>query len=45
MHFISAALVPSNKGFKSFVGWLTLGAGVVLAYIGYAFEAFGSTIL
>lgn len=45
MHFISAALVPSNKGFKSFVGWVTLGAGVVLAYIGYAFEAFGSTIL
>lgn len=44
-HFISAALVPSTKGFKAFVGWFTLGAGVVLAYIGYAFEAFGSTIL
>jgi hypothetical protein len=45
MHFISAALVPGNRGFKSFVGWLTLGGGVVLAYIGYAFEAFGTTIL
>ena len=45
MHFISAALVPSNKGFKSFTGWVTLGAGVVLAYIGYAYEAFGTTIL
>lgn len=45
MHFISAALVPSTKGFKAFVGWFTLGAGVVLAYIGYAFEAFGSTVL
>jgi len=45
MHFVSAALVPSNKGFKSFVGWLTLGAGIGLAYIAYAFEAFGSTVL
>lgn len=45
MHFISAALVPSTKGFKAFVGWFTLGAGVVLAYIGYAYEAFGSTVL
>lgn len=45
MHFISAALVPSTKGFKSFVGWFTLGAGVVIAYIGYAVEAFGSSVL
>lgn len=45
MHFISAALVPTTKGFKAFVGWATLGGGVALAYIGYAFEAFGSTVL
>ena len=43
MHFISAALVPSTKGFKAFVGWFTLGAGVALAYIGYALEAFGTS--
>ena len=45
MHFISAALVPATKGFKAVVGWLTLIAGVVIAYIGFAVEATGSTIL
>ena len=45
MHFISAALTPATKGFKALVGWVTLIAGAVIAYIGYAVEATGSTIL
>ena len=36
LHFISAALVPTNKGFKAFVGWVTLGVGVALIYFGFA---------
>jgi hypothetical protein len=36
LHFISAALVPDNKGFKGFVGWLTLIAGTALVLFGYA---------
>lgn len=36
LHFIAAALIPANRGFKAFVGWLTLVAGVVLAYFGFA---------
>ena len=44
MHFISAALVPANKGFKALVGWFTLGGGAFLAFLGFA-ESIGSTIL
>ncbi len=44
LHFISASLVPANKGFKSLVGWVTLAAGAVLAYIGFA-EYIGASIL
>jgi hypothetical protein len=36
MHFISAALVPDNRGFKAFVGWFTLFAGAALLYFGFA---------
>lgn len=36
LHFISAALVPANKGFKAFVGWVTLFAGVALVFFGFA---------
>lgn len=36
MHFIAAALVPTVKGFKAFVGWITLIVGVVVAFFGYA---------
>lgn len=41
LHFISAGLVADNRGFKQFVGWLTLIAGVVLVYFGFA-EALGN---
>lgn len=39
--FISAALVHHNRGFKQLVGWVTLGAGLVLIYFGFA-EALGN---
>ncbi len=45
MHFIAAALVPANKGFKALVGWVTLIVGAVIAIIAFAPEAFGNTIL
>ena len=45
MHFISAALVPSNKGFKALVGWITLIVGVFVAIIPFAEAAFGSAFL
>ena len=41
LHFISAGLIATNRGFKSLVGWVTLFAGVVLVYFGFA-EALGS---
>jgi hypothetical protein len=41
LHFISAGLIAANRGFKSLVGWVTLGAGVVLVYFGFA-EALGN---
>ena len=44
LHFISAALVPSNKGFKSLVGWITLLGGAFIAYLGFA-ESIGGSIL
>lgn len=44
LHFIAAALVPSNKGFKAFVGWITLGGGAFLAFVGFA-ASIGSSIL
>ena len=44
LHFISAALVPSNKGFKALTGWLTLGGGAFIAFLGFA-ESVGSSIL
>lgn len=44
LHFISAALVASNKGFKAFVGWVTLIAGAFIAFIGFA-ASIGSSIL
>lgn len=40
MHFISASLVADNRGFKNFVGWLTLFAGAALVFFGFA-EALG----
>lgn len=36
LHFISAALIPDNKGFKGLIGWVTLAAGVALVVFGYA---------
>ena len=36
LHFISASLVPDNRGFKAFVGWLTLVVGVAMVYFGFA---------
>jgi len=36
LHFISAGLVSDSRGFKSFVGWLTLIAGAALALFGWA---------
>lgn len=36
LHFISASLVPDNRGFKNFVGWLTLIAGAALVIFGFA---------
>jgi hypothetical protein len=44
LHFIAAALVPANKGFKALVGWVTLIGGAFLAFIGFA-ESIGSSIL
>jgi hypothetical protein len=41
LHFISASLVADNRGFKAFVGWLTLGVGVALVWFGFA-EALGN---
>lgn len=41
--FISAALVHHNRGFKNVVGWVTLAAGLVLLWFGFA-EALGSGI-
>ena len=43
LHFISAGLVHHNRGFKGVVGWVTLFAGIVLVYFGFA-EALGSGI-
>ncbi len=43
-HFISAALVPSNKGFRALVGWVTLIGGAFIAYLGFA-ESIGGSIL
>jgi hypothetical protein len=36
LHFISASLVPTNRGFKAFVGWVTLFAGAALILFGFA---------
>ena len=44
LHFSAAALVPSNKGFKSLVGWITLLGGAFIAFLGFA-ESIGSSIL
>lgn len=44
LHFIAAALVPANKGFKGLVGWITLIGGAFLAFLGFA-ESIGSSIL
>ena len=44
LHFISAALVPTVKGFKNFVGWVTLLGGVFIAFLGYA-DSIGSSVL
>jgi hypothetical protein len=44
LHFISAALVPSNKGFKALAGWITLAGGAFLAFLGFA-ESIGSSIM
>ena len=41
LHFISASLVADNRGFKAFVGWLTLGVGIALVYFGFA-DALGN---
>jgi hypothetical protein len=42
LHFIAAALVPANKGFKALVGWVTLIVGVFIAIIAFATELTGS---
>ncbi len=44
LHFISAALVPTVKGFKNFVGWVTLIGGVFIAFLGFA-DSIGSSVL
>jgi len=36
LHFISASLIAANRGFKQLVGWVTLFAGAVLVYFGFA---------
>jgi hypothetical protein len=36
LHFISAGLVPTNKGFKALTGWVTLFAGAALVVFGFA---------
>lgn len=33
--FISAALVPGVRGFRAFVGWVTLVAGALVAFLGF----------
>ncbi len=33
--FISGALIPTVRGFRSFTGWLTLVLGAVIAVLGY----------
>lgn len=33
LHFVSAALVPANKGFKALIGWATLFAGAVIVFV------------
>ncbi len=33
--FISGALIPAVRGFRSFVGWVTLIAGAVVAVLGF----------
>jgi hypothetical protein len=34
--FISGALIPAVRGFRSFVGWVTLVLGAVVAFLGFA---------
>lgn len=34
--FISAGLVPENRGFRNFVGWAVLVLGAVVAFFGFA---------
>jgi hypothetical protein len=36
LHFISASLVPANRGFKAVAGWATLFAGAALVVFGFA---------
>jgi len=36
LHFISAALVPTQRAFKSLVGWITLAGGAALVVFGFA---------
>ena len=43
LHFVSAALVPANKGFKALAGWITLGGGAFLVFLGFA-DAIGTSI-
>ena len=40
LHFISASFIADNRGFKAFVGWMTLIAGAALVFFGFA-EALG----
>lgn len=41
--FISAALTPEHRGFRNFVGWLTLVGGALVAFLGFA-ESLAITI-
>lgn len=34
--FISAGLVPAQRGFRSLVGWITLVAGAIMALLAFA---------
>jgi len=36
LHFIAAALVADSRGFRAFVGWMTLIAGAALVFLGFA---------
>ncbi len=36
LHFIAAALVADSRGFRAFVGWMTLIAGAALVFFGFA---------